>query len=422
MIYKIIHKIIFIFFFSLHLSLICQISINNTGNPPHSSSILDLESTDKGLLIPRMTTEQRNSISNPANSLLIFNTSSECFEAYHSSSSSWKQIACLNCMLPSSFIATNASNISPISFTANWNASNGATSYFIDVSINSNFTSLVPGYSNLNVGNVTSYNITGLSCNTTYYYRVRANNNCGSTNNSNVIMVITGACVPTVSCTAGGYTQFFMRDNINIGNFISGSLEQNNDSQIEKYCYNNNSSNCTSYGALYQWAEAVGEPYSSNSALIGGSWQTCDICGGNGRQGICPLGFHVPTDLEWSRYEWCVETTINLTGSTSLTTFQGTNGWRGSSSTAGPGYKMKVTNSHSPSWDGVNSSGFSALPAGYRYNSSNFYDINQRAMYWTATEYTSNMSWYRSLYSNIHLSYRDTFYKTSGFSLRCIQN
>ncbi len=71
------------------------------------------------------------------------------------------------------------------SFTATWTTTVGATNYFIDVSTNSTFTALVPGYSNLSVGNVTSLNITGLSPATTYYFRVRAQG-IGCLVNSNV--------------------------------------------------------------------------------------------------------------------------------------------------------------------------------------------------------------------------------------------
>ena len=82
-------------------------------------------------------------------------------------------------------VTTAISNNSHFSFSANWDALIGATSYILDVSANSSFSSFVSGFNNLNVGNVTTYTVNGLLANTTYYYRVRANNPCGITANSN---------------------------------------------------------------------------------------------------------------------------------------------------------------------------------------------------------------------------------------------
>ncbi len=75
-----------------HLSLNAQVSINITGTNPDASAMLDVVSTSKGVLIPRMTTSQRDAISNPAQSLLIFNTSSQCFQSYDQGK--WNNIWC----------------------------------------------------------------------------------------------------------------------------------------------------------------------------------------------------------------------------------------------------------------------------------------------------------------------------------------
>jgi uncharacterized protein (TIGR02145 family) len=155
-----------------------------------------------------------------------------------------------------------------------------------------------------------------------------------------------------------------MLSNMDVGAMINGSNNQSNDSQVEKYCYNDLPANCTTYRGLYWWTEAVQVSASFTNATVGGSWQSCDPCGSGGRQGICPAGYHIPTDLEWSRYEWCVENNIAPAGGTSLSTFQTTVGGRGStSSTAGVGAKLKASASNSPAWDGTNGSGFTALPA-----------------------------------------------------------
>jgi uncharacterized coiled-coil protein SlyX len=69
-----------------------QVAINNDGNVAGSSAMLDVSSTTKGLLIPRMTTVQRNAIISPINGLLVFDTNTKSFWFYDDSTSSWKEI------------------------------------------------------------------------------------------------------------------------------------------------------------------------------------------------------------------------------------------------------------------------------------------------------------------------------------------
>jgi hypothetical protein len=83
------------------------------------------------------------------------------------------------------------SNIASNEFKANWTSSLQATSYRLDVSENSDFTQILTNYNDLNVGNTTSYTVTGLSLLTTYYYRVRAENTLGTSDNSNFRSVTT---------------------------------------------------------------------------------------------------------------------------------------------------------------------------------------------------------------------------------------
>jgi hypothetical protein len=92
--------------------------------------------------------------------------------------------------------AQNATNVTFSSFAARWSSVSGATDYRLDVSTSNTFTTYVPGYQNLSVGNVTSFSVTGLSANTTYFYRVRAYNGCATSLNSNVKNVKTAACTP----------------------------------------------------------------------------------------------------------------------------------------------------------------------------------------------------------------------------------
>jgi uncharacterized protein (TIGR02145 family) len=134
--------------------------------------------------------------------------------------------------------------------------------------------------------------------------------------------------------------------------------------------------NCTIYGGLYEWASAMNIDYSYNnkfSQYYQTSDESCNPCGpttGNGGiQGICPLGYHIPSWLEWNQYEYSLESTISPTGTTTLAEFQA---WSGGSNIAGvgPGSKMKANSSNNPSWDGTNASGFTALPAGFYFYGS----------------------------------------------------
>jgi uncharacterized protein (TIGR02145 family) len=78
-------------------SLTAQVAVTNDGSSAHGSAMLDVKSTDKGLLFPRMTTTERNAIASPANSLLIFNTTTQCFEAWYAAGSNWVAFGCIGC-------------------------------------------------------------------------------------------------------------------------------------------------------------------------------------------------------------------------------------------------------------------------------------------------------------------------------------
>jgi N-acetylneuraminic acid mutarotase len=75
-------------------------------------------------------------------------------------------------------------NITLNGFCANWSAVSGATNYLLDVSTTSNFTSSVPGYTNVSAGNATTFCVSGLDPLTTYYYRVRCQQNGVTSGNS----------------------------------------------------------------------------------------------------------------------------------------------------------------------------------------------------------------------------------------------
>jgi endonuclease I len=100
---------------------------------------------------------------------------------------------------PSAPVATAATSITSNSFIANWDAAAGATSYRLDVSTSGSFSTLLSGYANLSVSAITQA-VSGLSASTNYFYRVRAVNSNGTSDNSNIISLST-----TISDPYNGY-------------------------------------------------------------------------------------------------------------------------------------------------------------------------------------------------------------------------
>ncbi|KAF0199255.1 MAG: hypothetical protein FD170_3919 [Bacteroidetes bacterium] len=100
--------------------------------------------------------------------------------------------------------ANAGTNAQCTQITANWAASANATGYYLDVSTVNTFATFVAGYNNLNVSNVTTYNVTGLTAGTTYYYRIRAYNSCGASSNSGTITYATLPGTPAVPGVIAG--------------------------------------------------------------------------------------------------------------------------------------------------------------------------------------------------------------------------
>lgn len=95
-------------------------------------------------------------------------------------------------------IANPATLVVQSSFNANWSTSPGATGYRLDVATNSGFTNYLSGYSDKDIGNVTSFPIIGLTARTTYYYRLRAYNTGGTSGGTNTVTVKTLSMPPNV--------------------------------------------------------------------------------------------------------------------------------------------------------------------------------------------------------------------------------
>jgi len=192
---------------------------------------------------------------------------------------------------------------------------------------------------------------------------------------------------------------------VNVGVMISTSTAQTNNGIVEKYCYNNIESNCIKYGGLYQWNEAMGYAAATNANP-------------STVKGLCPTGYHIPSDLEFSQYEYCVESTIAPIGTTTLATFQNNTSDRGTNA----GLKMK---SISPNWDGTNASGFYALGAGRVYNGVSSQIGTALASYsyfWTASQLNASTAYGRDLRTALNGIGRQQNAKTVASSIRCFKD
>src|SRR5207249_5648978 len=108
------------------------------------------------------------------------------------SDSKYLVVAC-----PTAPTALKPTNVTAHGFTAKWKSVRGATGYRLDVSTSNSFTTYVPGYQDLDVGNTTNFPVTGLSAQTHYYYRVRAYNGWATSHNSNILDAQTSPCTPS---------------------------------------------------------------------------------------------------------------------------------------------------------------------------------------------------------------------------------
>jgi len=275
---------------------------------PDNSALLELQSTNSGLLLPRMTTAQRNAISNPAQSLIIYNLTTKCVEIYESNQ--WQAIWC--------------------DFTC---------------------------------GTVTYDGVT--------YNTVQIGDQCWLKENLRTTKYNDGTSITNVT------------DNATWTSTTSGAY----------CCYSNNTSNCTTYGALYNW-------YAVNTGKL------------------CPSGWHVPSDAEWTTLTnylsanstyWCGSDSSYIAKSLASTT-----SWNSSTTTCAVGNNLSANNS----------TGFSALPGGNRYSSGGalFRYLGSDGYWWSSTESGASGAWSRNLnYDKANVS-RNSSNKRLGFSVRCLRD
>jgi len=157
-----------------------------------------------------------------------------------------------------------------------------------------------------------------------------------------------------------------------------------------------NTAACDTYGRLYNWATAMALPSKCNSKL---STSDADCAITTPHKGICPTGWHIPSDAEWTALETAV----------------------GGEETAGK--YLKARNGWNENGNGTDDFGFSALPGGIGFSDGIFYNVGYRGRWWSASEYSAYGAYGRYMLYNYEYVDRD-YYGKSGLllSVRCLQD
>jgi uncharacterized protein (TIGR02145 family) len=184
-------------------------------------------------------------------------------------------------------------------------------------------------------------------------------------------------------------TACWMKQNLNYGTTITSNTsatthyDMANNSVAEKYAPNGDPSKLAAYGALYEWDELM--QYNSTA----------------GGQGLCPGGWHVPTDAEW-------QTMIAAAGGTVVP--------------GAGGNKLKALGEGFGAGAGTNTSGFSAKAAGDRDAFGIFYGLTLRSIFWTSTQTNTASAYHYTLWAEKDTIERLITQKMTGLSCRCVKD
>ena len=195
----------------------------------------------------------------------------------------------------------------------------------------------------------------------------------------------------TITSDYSGKSVTVMAENLNIGKMVPGAENQNDDNEIERYCYNNDTTKCDEFGGLYQWAEMMQLPSRCNT-------ESCADLIQENHKGICPDGWRLFT---YDDYEIV----------------------RGYKDENGDGIKgLRSTYGFS----GTNASGFSLTGAGIRSDNGTFNGLKEKIFIFRPIEYEADaakqahhMRISAALDSGPSENAREL--KTKGFSVRCVK-
>jgi uncharacterized protein (TIGR02145 family) len=221
---------------------------------------------------------------------------------------------------------------------------------------------------------------------------------------SKTVIINVTAPLPVIDIDGNGYhivtigTQTWMVENLKTTRYRNGDPIPNVTDDTKwgnlstgAYCnYDYKPDNSAIYGKLYNW-HAV-----------------------NDSRNIAPTGWHVPTNAEWTTLEKYVAANPGISGSVAKA-LASTINWDSSANEGAIGNDLTKNNS----------TGFTALPGGYRYFSGYFDSIGMRGYWWSSNEYGSYSACYRSLFcnkSNLNSELCFENYKGGGFSVRCLKD
>lgn len=354
------------------------LAINASSSTVDPSSILDVTSTDKGILIPRLTESQRDII-NPAEGLMIYNLTLNVIEFYNGTG--WYKMNLSNDIdVPAEALHE------PLMTQVTWKW------HHVDSADGYRWNTVDNFYSAIDKGPDTTHTETGLTCLGNFTRYVWAYSTCGSSIAVALDTSTLWCCGAPIADPRDGQaystvqigTQCWFAESLNYGLMISASSTMSNDGIVEKYCYENLETRCQEFGALYQWDEAM---------------QYINV---ESTQGVCPDGWHIPSESEWLVLE----------------------DFLGGKNVAGG--KMKETGYVHwvyPNTGATNISGFTARAGGYNAYSeaTPWSGLWTHHYIWASTPYLSDYARRRGLFYFSGQSYPYYDLKWLGFSVRCLK-